>query len=390
VAENSKVNRLHGMVVHEVSLVDRAANKWRFLVVKRDKMAVELDDNGDGTATTKSDAELTSVSCSGCAHEVEAGAVNCSECGTTTGAAPSEKATWDTQYINDLPDSAFLYVAPGGEKDADGKTTPRSLRYFPVRDDSGAVDAAHAKDAIGRIPQSTAPGLSADDKTRLQDEARKLSEQATKATEKDATSDITDALEQIVAIATELLSSFSGDAGDAGEGGDTGSDGALAPTLDEQQTVQMRALCEKIDAVLTKGAAMTTKTDTTAGNETGTLALDALDKLLEGAVKAGSPPPAADGGNAPPPKKPTPPAPAPDPEAATKSDGALAKVLDVLDVVTKSTVELEQSIASLKKGESSSNALDTDQVGSEDFSWPLDMNRPNDKEEAAKTGTSFY
>ena len=71
------------------------------------------------------------------------------------GAAGGElKAVWTTAYVNDLPDSAFLYVAPGGEKDSDGKTTPRSLRYFPVRDATGAVDQAHVRNALARIPQS--------------------------------------------------------------------------------------------------------------------------------------------------------------------------------------------------------------------------------------------
>jgi hypothetical protein len=65
-----------------------------------------------------------------------------------------EKAVWSTAYKNNLPDSAFLYIESGGSKDADGKTTPRSLRHFPVKDASGKVDQAHVTDALGRIPQS--------------------------------------------------------------------------------------------------------------------------------------------------------------------------------------------------------------------------------------------
>lgn len=64
------------------------------------------------------------------------------------------KAVWSTAYQNDLPDSAFLYIAPGGKKDSDGKTVPRSLRYFPVRDASGNVDQVHVRNALARIPQS--------------------------------------------------------------------------------------------------------------------------------------------------------------------------------------------------------------------------------------------
>jgi HK97 family phage prohead protease len=69
-----------------------------------------------------------------------------------------ERAQWTTAYINDLPDSAFLYIAPGGSKDADGKTTPRSLRYFPYKDSNGNIDLPHLRNALARIPQSTLPG----------------------------------------------------------------------------------------------------------------------------------------------------------------------------------------------------------------------------------------
>jgi len=50
--------------------------------------------------------------------------------------------------INDLPDSAFAYVEPGGAKDAQGKTVPRSKRHFPVHDE------AHTRNALSRAPQS--------------------------------------------------------------------------------------------------------------------------------------------------------------------------------------------------------------------------------------------
>jgi hypothetical protein len=61
---------------------------------------------------------------------------------------PETKATWDTAYKNDLPDSAFAYVEPGGEK-KDGKTLPRSLRHFPYRDKEGKLDEVHVRAALG-------------------------------------------------------------------------------------------------------------------------------------------------------------------------------------------------------------------------------------------------
>lgn len=50
--------------------------------------------------------------------------------------------------INDLPDSAFAYIEPGGHKDEEGKTVPRSLRHFPIHDE------AHVRNALSRAPQS--------------------------------------------------------------------------------------------------------------------------------------------------------------------------------------------------------------------------------------------
>jgi hypothetical protein len=53
-----------------------------------------------------------------------------------------------TQAINDLPDSAFAHIEPGGTKDQSGKTTPRSKRHFPIHDE------AHVRNALSRAPQS--------------------------------------------------------------------------------------------------------------------------------------------------------------------------------------------------------------------------------------------
>lgn len=82
-----------------------------------------------------------------------------------------EKAVWSTARVNDLPDSSFLYIEPGGEKDDDGKTKPRSLRHFPYKDESGKVDLPHLRNAIARIPQAN---ISADLKEKLQAKARKI------------------------------------------------------------------------------------------------------------------------------------------------------------------------------------------------------------------------
>jgi len=52
-------------------------------------------------------------------------------------------AEWTTEYKNDLPDSAFLVILPGGSKDEDGKTVPRDLRKLPVKGKGGELDKTH-------------------------------------------------------------------------------------------------------------------------------------------------------------------------------------------------------------------------------------------------------
>lgn len=67
------------------------------------------------------------------------------------------RAEWDTAYINDLPDSAFAVVLPGGEKDEQGKTVPRDLRKLPHHNAAGDVDMPHLRNALSREPQSDMP-----------------------------------------------------------------------------------------------------------------------------------------------------------------------------------------------------------------------------------------
>lgn len=51
------------------------------------------------------------------------------------------------KQINDLPDSDFAYIQPGGKK-VDGKTVPRSLRHLPI------MDCAHVRNALARLSQT--------------------------------------------------------------------------------------------------------------------------------------------------------------------------------------------------------------------------------------------
>lgn len=58
-----------------------------------------------------------------------------------------DRAKLSAAEINDLPDSAFAYIEPGGKKDGEGKTVPRRLRHYPVPDKAHADDAAARADA---------------------------------------------------------------------------------------------------------------------------------------------------------------------------------------------------------------------------------------------------
>lgn len=59
-----------------------------------------------------------------------------------------EKAEMSGAAVNDLPDSDFAYIEPGGSKDDAGKTVPRSLRHFPIHDE------AHVRNALARLSSS--------------------------------------------------------------------------------------------------------------------------------------------------------------------------------------------------------------------------------------------
>lgn len=64
------------------------------------------------------------------------------------------RAQWTRAYINNLPDSAFAFIEDGGKIDSEGKTVPRSLRHFPLKNSAGNYDEAHVRNALARMSQS--------------------------------------------------------------------------------------------------------------------------------------------------------------------------------------------------------------------------------------------
>jgi len=90
---------------------------------------------------------------------------------------PQKRSDWSEAYVDNLPDSAFLYVEARGSKDATGKTMPRACRHFPYRDKDGAIDWPHLERAASRIPVSAVPGLTPAKKAALLEQANKLLEE---------------------------------------------------------------------------------------------------------------------------------------------------------------------------------------------------------------------
>jgi len=83
--------------------------------------------------------------------------------------------------VNNLPDSDFAYISPGGKKDSEGKTTPRSLRHLPI------PDAAHVRNALARLNQTDIPAAAK--KTALSKIKRKAKELGVQVSESDGASD---------------------------------------------------------------------------------------------------------------------------------------------------------------------------------------------------------
>lgn len=86
----------------------------------------------------------------------------------------NKMAEWDTEYINDLPDSAFALIREGGEKDEQGKTIPRSLRFLPYRNAAGNIDLPHLRNALARLDQTD---LTPEEKAHAKEILEKAAEQ---------------------------------------------------------------------------------------------------------------------------------------------------------------------------------------------------------------------
>lgn len=140
-----------------------------YAVEKRgDRYHVIEADDGSSLISFASEAEARAAVAALKADETE-------DAGEPDETGAGKGKTWDLPYINSLPDSAFLAIEPGGRVDDEGKTVPRSLRHFPVRDDAGRPDSVQIKMALRGIPTAGA-WLTDQDRPGLQARTRMLLE----------------------------------------------------------------------------------------------------------------------------------------------------------------------------------------------------------------------
>ncbi|MGD8719479.1 MAG: hypothetical protein PVH29_11755 [Candidatus Zixiibacteriota bacterium] len=91
--------------------------------------------------------------------------------------AEAPEGEWDAAYVDVLPDECFAYIEPGGEADAEGKTVPRELRHFPIRDAEGHVALPLLEKALTGLDaeiMSTGEPLPEEDRKRIRAELEAL------------------------------------------------------------------------------------------------------------------------------------------------------------------------------------------------------------------------
>jgi hypothetical protein len=172
VPDGGEFTELRDATIPRVDLVDKAANGLKFLIAKRENGAGLMDPTFVrdliGKAAEPEPAQGETVTMTGSpgaiAKMIHEAALRQTTPATVTVDIKGSplvsdqdvnrlierigKAEMSTKNVNDLPDSDFAYIEPGGKTDGEGKTTPRSLRHFPINDE------AHVRNALARAPQS--------------------------------------------------------------------------------------------------------------------------------------------------------------------------------------------------------------------------------------------
>lgn len=334
-----EVHRLRDIVVEEVSLVDRAANKRRFLVVKR-----------SGEMLDGEDQELDE---------------------TVRGEGESDAAGDDVAKVKKKP--------PGGDDqledeekrkkpEADADETEKARRKAPA-DEEADAETEKAKDPADEDEKD-------DDEKERKAKALSLPAPLKGALLKG----LTNALERLVALANRVKAAEEGDA-EATLPAKLGTEMASISEL-------LSGLCEKSlgakgKAPVSKAGARMAKDRLDRFHKALSLLADILKELTD--VKGPAPEPTA--GSA--------------AKSVAKQDAAptpatvpgMAELVDGISELTKVVKRQEEELGRIRQTRGVSNAIQVDGGGRRpepvDVSWPLDMNRPISREQVRKE-VSFF
>lgn len=329
------IHRLRDIVVEEVSLVDRAANKRRFLVVKRS------DEMSDGE-----DQELDET--------VDVGG--------------------ESESVGD--DVAKAKKKPNAEA---GDPVDEEKRKKPASDEETEKARRRAADeeADADAEKAKAPTDDEGDKKK-QRKAKLLS---LSAPMKDALlSGLTDALERLMAIANDVKSAETGD-------GEASMPGDMSEEMDAVSEL-LSSLCDgaaekKRKSTVTKAGARMSKDRLDRFQKALSLLADILKELTDLKAQATGPTAgAAEQGI----KK-------QDAASAPAAVPGMAELVGGISELARVVKRQEEELSRIRQTRGVSNAIQVDGGGRRsepvDVSWPLDMNRPISRDKVKKE-VSFF
>lgn len=333
--EAEGVHRLRDIVVEEVSLVDRAANKRRFLVVKRS------DDMADDESATAADEDVEKAKKKPAASDAD-------EVDEAKRKKPTDK--------DELEDAEK--AARSSEKDDDEEDAEKAAASDDEDDEDDEEDDAGESKKKRR--KTSPPPLS-------------------KAAKSALLSGLTDGLERLMAIAKQVQ-----------EAPEASADGVVPAGL----TADISAVSARLSGLVETNPSGTKKAEVAKGARMAKERLDRFQKalsLLADILKelteskeapAGPSAGAAESGV----KK-------RDGEVAPPAVPGLAELVSGISELTRVVKRQEEELSRIRQARGVSNAIPVDGGGRkaepQDVSWPLDMNRPISRDKVKKE-TSFF
>ena len=359
--DEPKLHRLRDMVVEEVSLVDRAANKRRFLIVKRSD---EMAEDGEVGAEVKPDGR----------GGLTAGSVQKARKKPGTGAAGDEAADEEKRKK----------PAGGADEDAE-KARRRAAAEEDDEEDARKVRRPKPKDGEDDDEDETAkakrPKDEGDDEGDGDEEKRLKADGLTipKPVKEAVLRTLTEALERLMSVANRVKEAEETD------------EKVDAPVPDEVGT-EVRAIAVLLNGVGERYPSPTTKA--ALAKSGARMAKDRLDRfhkamtLLAEILKE-----LGDG------KEPAPTAGAAEAGVRKRDNAAssppaqgLAELVAGIGELTRVVKRQEEELGKLRQARGVSNAIPVDGARRrepDDVSWPFDMNRPITRDKVKKE-VSFF